>query len=564
MNKHPEEKGAYVPSASFYKNKKTEETTSVILNFINSDHFYYLLLGLLVIAVSLVRWRLVPMPLERDEGEYAYFGQLILNGVTPYKEAYSMKLPGIYYMYAFIMSVFGESYKGIHTGLLLMNAASMILFFQAFKRFFNSMTGILTAGFYGLMAMSYHVLGFAAHATHFVVFYLALSLYFFSRYEEKKSLLFAALTGAMLGMAFLMKQQAVYFILFGGILFVIVQFLDKPLKIRKVIVNSLFFSLAVFIPYLLVVLIMLATGTFDRFWFWTIKYASEYASGVPWEQGKNLLGMHFSGIWEESKWIWILALIGTVIVLITKFKMKQKILAISFAVFGVLATTPGFYFRGHYFIVVLPAVALLAGITLDFAGRFITDKFRIKAIGFAFPLILFSSLFIITVANDRIYYLTGNPLMVCKSIYGTNPFTESIEIANFIKANSSDTDKIAILGSEPQIPFYADRISATGHIYMYGLMEIHENNLKMQQEMISEIEKNKPLFLVFCNIPFSWLIKPNSPMNIFEWFNKYSSLNYNLVGMVDIPAQGMSSFYWNDDANRKPQNKNYVRIFRRK
>jgi hypothetical protein len=53
-------------------------------------------------------------------------------------------------------------------------------------------------------------------------------------------------------------------------------------------------------------------------------------------------------------------------------------------------------------------------------------------------------------------------------------------------------------------------------------------------------------------------------MNIFEWFNKYSSANYNVVGMVDIPDLGMSSFYWNDDANRKPQNRNFVRIFKRK
>lgn len=543
--------------------KKTK-TNSAFLKFISSNNFYYLILGLLVMAVSVIRWRLVPMPLERDEGEFAYFGQLILDGIAPYKEAYSTKLPGIYYMYALIMGVFGETSKGIHTGFLIMNAATMILLFQAFKKLFNSMTGLLTAGFYGLMALSYHVLGFAAHATHFVVFYVVLSLYFFSRYEEKKTLLFAALTGAMLGMAFLMKQQAVYFILFGGLLFVILQFMEKPLIIRKVLLPNLSFSFAVFIPYILVLLIMLAAGTFDKFWFWTIKYAGKYASGVPWEQGINSLSAKFSAIWQGNKWIWILALIGIVIVLFTKYTKKQKILVISFALFSVLATTPGFYFRRHYFIVLLPAVALLAGITLDFAGKFIAEKFRRNAIAVAFPLIILFSLFIFTIANDKFYYLTGDPVMICKSVYGTNPFTESVEIAKFIKANSSDTDEIAVLGSEPQIPFYANRKSATGYLYMYGLMENQEYNLKMQQEMISEIENNKPLFLVYCNVPFSWLRMPKSPRYIFEWYSKYSSANYNVVGMVDIPDQGMSSFYRNADANRKPQNNNYVLIFKRK
>ena len=44
----------------------------------------------LVIAI---RIRLLGIPLERDEGEYAYAGQLILQGIPPYKLAYNMKFP---------------------------------------------------------------------------------------------------------------------------------------------------------------------------------------------------------------------------------------------------------------------------------------------------------------------------------------------------------------------------------------------------------------------------------------------------------------------------------------
>jgi hypothetical protein len=322
---------------------------------------------------------------------------------------------------------------------------------------------------------------------------------------------------------------------------------------------------------------MLATGTLSKFWFWTVKYASKYASGLSWESGKELLKMTFTPIWEEHKWIYILAIIGVLIILFTplsknqyttdfpKFSLKQKILALSFTLFGILATTPGFYFRQHYFVVALPAIALLAGISLDYAGRFIANKFNLKITGIVLPLVLLFFIFKSTIANGKFYYSTENPVLLCKAIYGTNPFTESVEIAKYIKANSSDTDKIAILGSEPQIPFYANRKSATGYIYTYALMEIHEYNLKMQEEMISEIEKNKPLFLIFVNVPFSWLSKPDSPKKIFEWYNKYASENYNVVGLVDIPNQGPSSFYWDADAQQhQPKNQNSVWIFKRK
>ncbi len=54
-------------------------------------------LGLLVILAFnfCIRWHLREMPLERDEGEYAYAGQLVLQGIPPYQLAWNMKFPGV-------------------------------------------------------------------------------------------------------------------------------------------------------------------------------------------------------------------------------------------------------------------------------------------------------------------------------------------------------------------------------------------------------------------------------------------------------------------------------------
>lgn len=77
------------------------------------------------------------VPLERDEGEYAYAGQLILQGVPPYRLAYNMKLPGTYAAYAGIMAVFGQTVRGIHLGLLLVNLAAAALLFLLGRRLFH-------------------------------------------------------------------------------------------------------------------------------------------------------------------------------------------------------------------------------------------------------------------------------------------------------------------------------------------------------------------------------------------------------------------------------------------
>lgn len=53
-----------------------------------------------VVATAAIRLRLLALPLERDEGEYAYAGQRILEGHPPYERLYNMKWPGTYYCYA--------------------------------------------------------------------------------------------------------------------------------------------------------------------------------------------------------------------------------------------------------------------------------------------------------------------------------------------------------------------------------------------------------------------------------------------------------------------------------
>ena len=47
------------------------------------DHGPLLVVLAAIVLAALVRIRLSDMPLERDEGEYAYAGQLILKGIPP-------------------------------------------------------------------------------------------------------------------------------------------------------------------------------------------------------------------------------------------------------------------------------------------------------------------------------------------------------------------------------------------------------------------------------------------------------------------------------------------------
>src|SRR5512140_2574417 len=96
---------------------------------LNPDFFVYAILAAILIFICYIRIRLSSFPLERDEGEYSYFGQLILHGVPPYKLAYNLKLPGTYFCYALIMGIFGQTAAGIRIGLMLFNLGSLLFLF---------------------------------------------------------------------------------------------------------------------------------------------------------------------------------------------------------------------------------------------------------------------------------------------------------------------------------------------------------------------------------------------------------------------------------------------------
>ena len=87
-----------------------------------------------LVIVAAIRLRLLNLPLERDEGEYAYSGQLMLQGIPPYQLAYNMKFPGTYAAYAFIMRLFGETPAGIHFGILCMTTLTALMIFQLGKK----------------------------------------------------------------------------------------------------------------------------------------------------------------------------------------------------------------------------------------------------------------------------------------------------------------------------------------------------------------------------------------------------------------------------------------------
>ena len=274
--------------------------------------FAWWLLAVIVFGVVIaIRIRLLGIPLERDEGEYAYAGQLILQGIPPYKLAYNMKFPGTYAAYAVIMSIFGQTVTGIHLGLLFVNAATVILIFFLGRQLISSTVGLAAAMSYAVLSASPSVLGFAGHATHFVLLPVLGGTLLLCSSTDRRALgrLFAS--GLLFGTGLLMKQPAVFFPLFGAI-YLVSGILHRGAQAKKILVQGLTFSAGIILPLGITCLVLWRIGVFERFWFWTIDYARQYGSLVPFSVARQIFAYSAEEVVLGGWPIWILAGIGLV------------------------------------------------------------------------------------------------------------------------------------------------------------------------------------------------------------------------------------------------------------
>jgi hypothetical protein len=514
--------------------------------------------------VAVVRLRLLDFPLERDEGEYAYAGQLMLQGVPPYELAYNMKFPGTYAAYALIMAVFGQTPAGIHLGVLCMITLTALMLYWLGKKILDETAGIVAATAYAILAASPSMLGLAGHATHFVAFFITAGLCVMWRARQDGSWFPAFASGLLFGTAILMKQHAAIIAAWAGLSFAIAcgRKSGQPWSRRLVAIAAC--ALGVITPFGLCCLILWHAGVFGTFWFWTVDYARQYTSVVALSEASGRFWRRFPWVVSTTALLWLLAAAGAGLMWFDERLKPARLWLLGFSLVSALTIVPGFYFRPHYFLVTLPALALLAGCAISVINGM--QKQADNQTHFRSLLMLVYMLFLAAIVfiNSDIW-IRLNPLQAAREVYGREPFPEAQAVADYIRTHTLPEAKVVVLGSEPEIYFLAHRHSATGYIYTYALLEAQPFALTMQDEMIGEIQTHVPEFIVYIESATSWGIKPDPNTRILTWWKSYKT-NYVSVTLDGILSSTnyMSGGVSNFGKPSSQTNFDQLAIFRRK
>lgn len=536
------------------------------LVFFPEEKLCLILLVSLIVLVIIIRTKFLMMPFERDEGAYSYYGKLFLEGKVPYKDFYEQKFPGIFYFYGLMIFLFGETVRGMHSGFIFINVATIILIYLTARKLFSPIAGIIAATTFAFVSLTPGLSGFTVQSEHGVALFTSIGLFFYALSYKSKASYYYFLMGIAFGCAFMVKTSGMFFVLWGGLMLCIDFLFLKEKRILQFFKTIAIYSGGVLLVIMVSLFIIYLKGSFKEMIFWAYTIPKQYVGKIPFSDGVKYFSFNLQAITNDHLFFWINALLAILLCLVRCIPVRIKLFGITLIFFSILPIVPGYYFYGHYWIQILPGLSILAGFTFYCFIAIIKNGFKIKSDALKYIyLSVFILLTLFHVAKMDSYYFKPNYEQILRAVYGNNPFPESMEIGKYINANAKPEDKIILMGSEPEIYFYTKKESPSRHAYFSAIVNNVPEHHQWQREFVSDVEKARPKYFIFFRHPISLFVQPNTDQYVFEWANKYINDNYNIVGIVDMIEGQTSNYVWNEEAKTyKPVSQNVIFILERK
>jgi hypothetical protein len=365
--------------------------------------------------------------------------------------------------------------------------------------------------------------------------------------------------GLLFGLGALAKQPGLLFGLFAAA-YLAWQLRQAPAKAAKILGV---YCAGLLAPAATVCAAARLQGVWREFWFWNFRYSALHGFSVSWNSGEKLLIFFLRLLFREAPLLWLLALSGLLISLKDSVRGRREFLLGLALVSGAIMSV-GFYFRSHYFIFLLPALALSAAAAMEALGRALGDPRLRRLRGFALTAVWVTALEPLVFSTIRFCRIP--PDLASAVLYHHNPFREAPLISDYILAHSARQDTVLVLGSESEICFYSRRRPATKFMEVYQVMEDLPGALERQEQMIHEAEDSRPKFVVevFPIGGLSWKDGSlTSEKRLVDWSSLFL-LHYRRVGLVSFDTIEKSTAVWGPKAARlKPTSDYRIEIFER-
>jgi hypothetical protein len=501
---------------------------------------------IIVLAVAAVRVPLLNIPFERDEGEYAYIAWRLGHGELPYRDWVDQKPPAIFWAYQLALSQPLDPVRAVHLMGLLWSAASACALFLLASRFMKPFWALAAAVLLGLLSAGPSMEGTAANTEVFMLLPLILAQIAFFRAgtADRRGVLFMIMAGALTGIAAAFKQVAMVNWFFLVAIYPV--FVAGKNRLRQTVSFAAWSAAGVaFIWGLIAAYFFLRHGLAD-FIDNVFTHNLEYINTVPWPQRLLCCRKTLATLWPAQALVWIFSVMGWVALLAPR-RIKLLLFLAGWMVASLIGVSASGYFYPHYFQQLLPVLAVAAAL-----GAEALDELRFTK---NFPAwgrrtILGGLITLPPVLVIYPFIFSYSPAEIIGRIYPGDAFAVDRFLGERIAQITRPDDRVFIFGAEPQVLFYAQRVSATRYIFLFPLYGPYRDALNKQIATANEISENQPAAALYQANGLFFI--PGSEQYFTQWSRSYLKDNFradtymimgssnNIRFISNIPKQALS------------------------
>lgn len=484
----------------FIKNHNDKTRNMQFKLFSSTKTFIFVLIAIfLLIAIKIPYSQ---EPLNSDEASYGYIAKQILSGETPYKDIFDHKPPAIYYTYALIFQLFGSEAQNIRLLAIFWSILNLIAVFFLAKKIYGKNTAIFTAFIFAFFSGGrYFAHGMTANTETFLLLFQIIGIYFLLIGLEKNKNKYLFISGFVVGIGFLYKQIAVIHLLFLISYAYLTKFFrtNKKIFLEKTSILVVGFT----IPILFILGLFFLKNSLKETLFAIFEYNIFYVKDGTYFSNDYILYIIFFRFTEMiMKWefipLFLLSVLGGITIL--KKNRDLALLIYQWVFFSAITLMMGGErLAGHYFIVLVPPLAILAGCGLNYIYDYLkTYSLSVKTIAYSTILILaFAFIF------PQFYYKSLRTDIHNEYYY----FNIHRELGEYIKKQINPGDYIYASDVDPSVYFYADAKSPIKYIYHSPLyLYIYAQNKKYERyelkrhpdlkNIILQLESTKPKIII--------------------------------------------------------------------
>jgi len=429
-------------------------------------------------------------PFEMDEGAHAYMGWGILQGLVPYRDMYNGKPPGIYVLHTILFLLVKPTALNIKIFASFYTLATTLVVFYVTRKVAGQKAGIAAALLFGIFSPGPRIQGGGVNSEVFMILPYTLAAYSLMRAVETSKPRQYLLFGLWTGLACSIKQVAgVNLVWITCYLLFRIWRANEWQAVARTFKDGTWVAVGVVASWLPFLIYFYSHEALGDFYFWQTSASFQYiAEGYRGGPNFSIIYYKLKDVFSENVLLWILALAGIVYawrVLGQKGTLRSNngqepwrpvalILLATWPLFSFIGIAAGGRFFAHYFIQIIPSLAILGGMGLAaLVSQIHTQKIdflrRPSSLILAGAIVGSLVLFLIT---DAPYYTNYNGIQISYHQYDTPLFSVTRFIGSYLGEHTKPEDLIYVWALNPEINFYALRKSPTPYLMHVGLQNI--------------------------------------------------------------------------------------------